>query len=204
MSTSHQPAALPGAPQIVEGRSCEGCTLCCKLIAVREFDKPRGVWCTHCDIGRGCKIHGTHPDNCRSFLCSYLLNPALDERWKPAKSKLVLLQSDMLGAPRLVVHVDTARPDAWREQPFYGYLKSWVKATAPAKGQVLVWIGPKTIVVLPDRDRDLGEVKPDQVIVTWEEKGPFGSTLDVSVVHKDDPRLANAAHGAAPPGQAFG
>ena len=35
--------------QIIEGRSCDGCTLCCKLLSVEEIDKPQQHWCEHCD-----------------------------------------------------------------------------------------------------------------------------------------------------------
>jgi hypothetical protein len=41
--------------------------------------------------------------------------------------------------------------------------------------------------VLPDRDKDLGEVRPDQFIVTSAKQGPQDTALDVSVVDGDDP-----------------
>jgi hypothetical protein len=33
--------------QIVEGRGCKDCTLCCKLLGIAELEKPRATWCTH-------------------------------------------------------------------------------------------------------------------------------------------------------------
>ena len=188
--------------QIVAGRSCQGCTLCCKLLAIEALQKPRATWCTHCDVKAGCKIHGSHPDECRNFYCGYLTNAALDERWHPTRSKIVLAYDEQ-HAPRLSVHVDPGRPNTWREEPYYSQIKRWAVAAAASRGQVIVWQGRSTIAVLPDRDKDLGEVRPDQFIVTSAKQGPQGTTLDVLVVDGDDPiaqslRAGKAAPDAAP------
>ena len=172
--------------QIVEGRSCKGCTLCCKVLAISELEKPRATWCTHCDVTAGCKIHGAHPAECRDFYCGYLTNAALDERWAPTRSKMVLAY-DEVHAPRLSVHVDPARPDAWRKEPYYSQIKRWAIAAAAHRGQVIVWQGRSTVAVLPDRDKDLGEVRSDQFIITSTRQGPQDTTLDVFVVDGHDP-----------------
>jgi hypothetical protein len=172
--------------QIVEGRSCKDCTLCCKLLGIAELEKPRATWCTHCDVTAGCKIHGAHPAECRDFYCGYLTNAALDERWAPTRSKMVLAY-DEVHAPRLSVHVDPARPDAWRKEPYYSQIKRWAIAAAAQRGQVIVWQGRSTVAVLPDRDKDLGEVRSDQFIITSTRQGPQDTTLDVFVVDGDDP-----------------
>ena len=172
--------------QIVEGRSCKGCTLCCKLLAIDALEKPRAIWCSHCDAKAGCRIHGAHPGECKDFYCGYLTNAALDERWQPTRSKIVLAYDEQL-APRLSVHVDPSRPDAWREEPYYSQIKRWAVAAAASRGQVIVWQGRRTIAVLPDRDQQLGEVRPDQFIVTSASTGPEGKTFDVFVVDADDP-----------------
>jgi hypothetical protein len=52
---------------------------------------------------------------------------------------------------------------------------------------VIVWEGRKVIAVLPDREKDLGEVRADQFIVTSVKTGPRGPVLDVFVVDRDDP-----------------
>ena len=178
--------------QIVEGRSCKDCTLCCKLLGIAELEKPRATWCTHCDVKAGCKIHGAHPAECRDFYCGYLTNAALDESWAPTRSKMVLVY-DEVHAPRLSVHVDPARPDAWRKEPYYSQIKRWAVAAARRRGQVIVWQGRSTVAVLTDRDKDLGEVRPDQFIITSARQGPQDTTLDVFVVDGDDP-AAQALH----------
>ena len=58
------------------------------------------------------------------------------------------------------------------------------KQAAPRGEYVLVDAGGRAIVVLPDRDVDLGFVGPDERIVTTL-RGP---KLDAIKVHKDDPR----------------
>ena len=184
--------------QIVAGRSCKGCTLCCKVLAISELEKPRATWCKHCDVKAGCKIHGTHPSECKGFYCGYLTNATLDERWAPVRSKIVLAY-DELNAPRLSVHVDPSRPNAWREEPYYSQIKRWAAASVAQRGQVIVWQGRSTIAVLPDRDKDLGEVRPDQFIITSAKDGPQGTTLDVFVVDKDDPIAQSLRTGTAAP-----
>jgi hypothetical protein len=174
-----------GVVRIVHGRSCKGCTLCCKVLAISELEKPRATWCRHCDPKMGCEIHGMHPAECKEFYCGYLTNAALDERWA-AKSKFVLAY-DELHAPRLSVHVDPGRPNAWREEPYYSQIKRWAIAAAEARAQVIVWQGRTTIAVLPDRDKDLGEVRPDQFIITSAKAGSPRTTLDVFVVDRDHP-----------------
>ena len=76
------------------------------------------------------------------------------------------------------MHVDPARPNAWRQEPYYSQIKRWAAAVAQ-RAQVIVWQGRSTIAVLPDRDQDLGEVRPDQYIVTSAKQGPRGTTLEV-------------------------
>lgn len=181
---------------VVAGRSCRGCTLCCKVLAIAELEKPRAAWCTHCDVKAGCRIHGSHPAECRDFYCGYLTNSMLDERWNPTRSKMVLAY-DELHAPRLSVHVDPGRPNAWREEPYYAQIKRWAAAAAAKRGQVVVCLGARTIAVLPDRDKDLGEVRADQFIITSARPGPGGPTLDVFVVDKDDPRARSLQAAAA-------
>lgn len=53
-------------------RQCGSCSLCCKLIAVEELDKPMGTWCRHFKAGKGCTIHDTRPDVCRAWDCLWV------------------------------------------------------------------------------------------------------------------------------------
>ena len=94
--------------EVVPGRNCDGCTMCCKLLSVAELDKAPGTWCALCDAKAGCNAYAQRPTECRDFYCGYLLDPALDERWKPSHCKLVVTREEQLG--ETLIHNDPARP----------------------------------------------------------------------------------------------
>jgi hypothetical protein len=171
-------SAAPHAP--APGRSCEGCTMCCKIFGIPELAKPKHEWCPHCAVGSGCKIYETRPQSCRDFVCGWLVDAAIPEHWKPSKSRMVLTTED--DGRRLVVHVDTGRLDAWKKQPYYGELKKLAANVARQKGQLILWQGKNAIAILPDRDKHLGPIAAGQIIVTTERDGPGGGDLDVEVM----------------------
>ena len=50
---------------------CDGCTLCCELLEIKEVNSPAGELCKHCN--NGCDIHDTIiPKECSGFYCVYL------------------------------------------------------------------------------------------------------------------------------------
>lgn len=165
--------------ELVKGRSCDGCTMCCKLLAIDVLNKPRGNWCSHCNQKRGCSIYETRPDPCRGFFCGYLRIAELDERWKPAQAKFLINYED--AAKRIVIHADPARPDAWRSEPYYKIIKQWAATAARQGGMVMVWAGSHATVVLPGRDVALGEVRDDQLIVPVERRTPHGIEISFDV-----------------------
>lgn len=173
------PSELQPGPAPVPGRSCDGCTLCCKIFEIPEIAKPRHVWCGHCDVGKGCKIYETRPATCRDFHCGYLLMATLPEHWKPSRSRLVLTWESH--ANRMVVNVDPGRPDAWRKEPYYGQIKRWALAAVRSRGQLIVWQGRDCVAVLPDRDVFLGPLRQGQAIVVMGHPVPDGSGLSVEV-----------------------
>lgn len=171
---------------IVPGRSCGDCTLCCKLLAVAELTKPRDVWCAHCKPGRGCLIYETRPRNCRLFHCGYLKSADLAEEWKPSRSRIVLAPET--GVNRIVAFVDPARPDAWTREPYYSGLKKLSAAAAMHDGWMIVRVGRRTHVIFPDRDVDLGELTDDETVITGKRQTPVGIKLEAYKVRRDDPR----------------
>lgn len=174
-------------PDLVPGRSCEGCTLCCKLMAVEPLEKPRAVWCAHCDQKSGCRIYEARPEACRIFYCGYRRLAQIDERWFPAKAKLLVNYET--AANRVAVHVDPVRADGWRAEPYYSTLKQWARRALTEGGSVVVWIGSRVIVILPEMDRDLGVVREDQFILPVHRASPNGPVLDYELVEANDPRL---------------
>jgi hypothetical protein len=154
---------------VVPGRVCGSCSLCCKLLRIEELDKPAGRWCSHCTAGRdGCNIYDTRPPSCRSFHCSWLINPELGAEWRPTTAKMVLYYERP--ARRLAVHVDPEFPSAWRGEPYYRQLKAWTcaaidSARAPSPdawlmAPILVYVNDRAIVMLPNRDIELGTFTP--------------------------------------------
>lgn len=173
--------------EIVEGRNCEGCGLCCMVPEVHALEKPLGAWCRHCTTRKRCDIHPTRPQECRDFHCGYLTLASLGEEWKPSKSKIIVtVEND---GQRVLALIDPGRPDAWRHDPYHSQLRAWAKAAVPDNGQVVVRIGRRAIVVLPDREVDLGDVGPDEAILTRVTPGPAGPSLDALKVPLDDPRV---------------
>jgi Fe-S-cluster containining protein len=174
-------------PVLVPGRSCAGCTLCCKIMTVEEIAKPRNKWCQHCDIGKGCKIYDARPEACRLFYCHYLKEGGIAEHWKPSQSRMMMTYNNE--AQRLCVYVDPARPDAWRKDPYYADLKTWAKNAVASKSQVVVFVGDDVTVILPDRDKPIGRVRPDQHLRVTMKNGPRGPEYDVELLDADDPLL---------------
>ena len=51
---------------------CGSCTMCCRVFAISEFDKPADKWCKHCAMGKGCTIYETRPERCQTYECLWL------------------------------------------------------------------------------------------------------------------------------------
>jgi hypothetical protein len=180
----------------VPGRTCGTCTLCCKLLSVEALDKPVGKWCQHCVIGRGCLVYNTRPQECRDFYCGFMTLHHLGEEWRPSASKLILgIEPD---GNSIYVVVDPTRPNAWQSDPFYSKLKEWARNAVPLHGHVIVRLGSRRIVILPDRDVDLGIVSDDEMIVIGEQRLPTGLVLAPMKIKRDDPRAGRIQRGGPP------
>lgn len=162
--------------------------MCCYLLTIEALEKPGGVWCPHCPAKTSCAIHGEHPQECRDFHCGYLTVASLGEEWKPSKSKIIMAAE--LDGQRMTAIVDPARPDAWRRAPYYDQLKAWAEAAVGFNGQVVVRVGERYWVILPDSDVDLGVVGDDEVIVTEITRTPTGPKLSAMTLPRTDPRAA--------------
>jgi hypothetical protein len=157
---------------IVPGRSCGTCALCCRVMEIREIAKPQGVWCPNCKPGVGCKIYHGRPTECGNFYCGYLTMPKLGDEWKPERSRIVITLEQ--GGRRLAAHVDLTRPDAWRSEPYYSRLKQWAIAGLQKDRLVVVRLGERMFVILPDRDVDLGIMTEEDRILTRRLETPKG------------------------------
>lgn len=138
------------------GRECGPCSMCCKLVAITELGKPEGVWCEHAIAkGGGCRIYADRPASCRSFFCGWLQTENFGPEWKPTTSKMVIVAGD--DHHHLTIYVDPNFPTAWRKEPYYSQIRQ-LGATLTIGGvQVLVQIKNRVVVILPDKEVDLGE-----------------------------------------------
>lgn len=143
-------------------RACDGCTMCCKILAIEELQKPMGVWCAHTRKGVGCGVYETRPHACRVFECLWLATPDMPEHWKPDRSKMVVA-GDETGT-LISVMVDAAYPDAWKKQPYYADLKAWASRM---RWRVQVLTARHGWVIFPEEDLFLGERRPDDQIVAF-------------------------------------
>jgi hypothetical protein len=163
------PTAAPIATfadvQVVPGRECGNCTLCCKVYYIAELDKPAGKWCTHCTPGKGCKIHDTTlPDQCAAFNCLWRTEEAMPLHWKPDQSRMVITIFPL--NRYIYVQVDAGTPSAWRKQPYYDELHEWAKKNLDKGIHVIVFVNDIATLIMPDDTVPLGPMKPtDQLTV---------------------------------------
>jgi hypothetical protein len=173
---------------LAPGRSCDGCTLCCKLMKITALDKPRLTWCTHCEIGVGCKIYEQRPGECARFYCGYRLDARLGEEWRPADCGLLV--SYEAQAKRVNVLVDSVNPEAWKAEPFYSQIKAMALSILRQRGHLIVWQGADGIGVLPHKNVFLGPPQPNQVVVAGRRLDENGAEeFELMVLDRDDPRL---------------
>jgi Fe-S-cluster containining protein len=160
---------------LVPGRSCGTCSLCCKLLPIRELNKPAGQWCIHAVPGSGCNIHHDRPPTCRQFFCSWRLDPNLGPEWKPDVARFVLSADPARHA--LVLSVDPGMPLAWKREPYYGRLRQFAGRLFAENKRLLVDLRDKITVILPDRDVPIGLVGPGEEIAVWREGSTYGAAL---------------------------
>ena len=99
-------------------------------------------------------------------------------------------------AKRLAVHVDPEFPSAWRSEPYYGQLKTWTcSAIASARkpsldawlmAPILVYVDEKAIVMLPNRDIEIGSFTPGSHLVATEKATSSGTDFDAYISQPSD------------------
>jgi hypothetical protein len=187
-------SAPPDAePPLVPGRSCGTCSLCCKVYSIKELSKPAGRWCTHAVRGAGCAIHPDRPPSCRHFFCSWLVDPNLGPEWKPEIARFVLSSDATHRA--ILVTVDPGMPLAWQREPYYALLKKFSEVFFRIDQKVLVSLGGRVTVILPDREVPIGVVGPGEEIVLWREGAAYCAGL-----RRDRESAKAAASGSFSPG----
>lgn len=95
-------------------RECGRCTLCCKVLAIKELDKPKGINCGLVQIGKGCGDYENRPPSCREFECLWLMG-LLPNEFKPRITHMV--GDATSDGNRIVLHVDPDYPNAADNEP---------------------------------------------------------------------------------------
>lgn len=163
--------------QIVPGRTCGTCMMCCKLPVVPSMNKPLGKWCVQAAPGRGCKIYADRPTECRQFNCGWLLDASLGPEWKPEICKfLMYVAAD--GA--LTIMVDPAAPGAWRDPRFYPAIKTSAARLLERNMPVMVLVGARKYIILPERDVEV-TIPPGHAAQVVRTEGPQGVTHDIVI-----------------------
>ena len=137
-------------------RQCGDCSLCCKVLRIPELDKPKDQWCPNFSAGTGCRIYPDRPASCHDFACQWLTDTTMGPEWKPSICKLVLDTKPGL----LVVHADPAVSKPWRLEPYNAVLKRLAAQGLPRGALVMVMERRRSIVILPDREVDMGVLQP--------------------------------------------
>ena len=83
-------------------------------------------------------------------------------RWQPTRSRMFLHYTMDNGLHKLVVHVDPGSPLAWKNEPYYSQLKRWARNFEEKDGFITLYVGKRLIVVLPQKDVDLGTFDLDE------------------------------------------
>ena len=101
-------------PDAGKKRECGTCSLCCKLLAIKDewLTKAQGEWCSHVVKGGGCGCYETRPSVCRGFECLWLSSTVSPIEMRPDKIKGVLTVTT--DGHHIVLHEDPAYPNKAR------------------------------------------------------------------------------------------
>ena len=190
-------------------KTCGTCSICCKIVAVSDLNKPAHQWCVHNVPHKGCGIWGKHPEVCKAWQCGWILMPQLDEQWKPERCGFIIRNRYEIN--QLVIDVDPAKPDSWRKEPFYSRIRHWAQSSRASGQQIMVCIGRREIAIFAEEDVDAGMLGPDEVAVMgYQDQGALQrpvvliKTPEGTTLREAPGRFRLRDGGVAPGGQTAG
>ena len=164
-------------------RSCSGCTLCCKLLPVRELGKGAGKHCQHARSGKGCAVyHKTGmPRSCTIWSCRWLAGDDTADQRRPDRSHVVIdimpdfieLVDNETGTRTNVevvqLWVDPDYPTAWQSPQMRAYIE---RRGLEGKATIIRFSNDKAMTVFPPsmasdhqwHEFRHGEVRPQRPI----------------------------------------
>ena len=137
-------------------KTCGTCTLCCKVMGIKDIAKPVGEWCPHCSPGVGCGLYPAHPSSCKHFACLWLESTDLPDSYRPDRTKVVLLNDQESG--RLIAHCDPNVPAPWRREPIYPLLMAAASTRWATGGLVIAVSGSTQWLITATDDLDMGRI----------------------------------------------
>ena len=132
VQSADMPDILP-----LSARTCDGCTLCCRLPDIDELDKPANLACRHCVEGKGCAQYDTRPKTCRDFLCLWRTDADFGPEWQPSLCGMMLYRQ----GPQMTVLVDPESPAALQAGCHADGLQQLAERAEAAGGYVVVFVG---------------------------------------------------------------
>ena len=141
-----------GDMELVPGRNCDGCVMCCKVFPIPETGKDDFALCPHARVGEGCGNYDSRPETCREFFCLWRLDGSLEDDWKPSVAGFVLHDP----APwTLLVSGDVYDPDARQREPYASQIRQWAFELKRRQMLMGARCGDTTRLLLGDREVDL-------------------------------------------------
>jgi hypothetical protein len=134
------------------GRSCGDCNLCCKIPGVGAVGKKNLTWRPHCDIGKGCRIYETRPEECRDFRCLWLDDESLPPEFDPRRARFIAYFKDKC----LVIDCDAAARNIHRDKKYAALFAHLAAKLEPHGGFVSICYGEHMIAMTPRDIFDLG------------------------------------------------
>lgn len=143
---------------------CQDCDGCCRVLEVKELNKPLGVPCQHLGatlFGSGCTIYAERPEPCKQYVCLWLDSQRRPgtERFaadlRPDVSKVVLGWPWGIERDVMYVFPYPDYQDNWRLGPVGEYLRA------------ILALGAKVVVMLKDKRIVL---KGDMAVVGTQEE----------------------------------
>ena len=85
-------------------RRCGDCAECCRVLGVKEIEKPNYQDCSHMRQGnRRCSIYAERPQSCRSFECGWIRGLGVNND-RPDRSGFILSAEDTSLGPTLIIY----------------------------------------------------------------------------------------------------
>ena len=142
-------------------RSCDGCTLCCKLVASPELNKPCGTWCHLCEKGVGCRDYDARPPSCQTFRCMWLADvEGVPVDFRPDKVKAIIVISN-----------DKVTPAVFCDRPPAGDFHRWLNVLSYSRRVLLMDAhGMATTLIEKGRETELESEMLDINAMRWHPK----------------------------------